>query len=213
MNKSSKKILTTAAVVAFVIICWSAYNQGGINNLLIFVAICSTGGIIWQCYPKIAEMIRGDDEEQASALEEDSENIFQEQPRNDKLCRHCGQMISPTALACPKCGEPNELQTLHGKEPSSAIRKYIAAALIIGLFVYFGHFHIVIGGAGLPVVLVPRISFGYSDMIVDMSSIDGQPALIVKVKYPAALKALEKAGLVKRHVISIQEALELAPMR
>lgn len=67
--------------------------------------------------------------------------------------------------------------------------------LTAGVWLLF-NFHIVTG-ANVGFKIIPRDSFGFSEMFVNIDKITGMPNIFARAQYPLGFKALQKAGLIE----------------
>lgn len=70
----------------------------------------------------------------------------------------------------------------------------IALALLLGAFI-LGRYHL-INGPGVPLKLIRKDHFGYSETFINLRRVVGKPYLYCRVIYPKATDALERNKIV-----------------
>lgn len=108
-------------------------------------------------------------------------------------CGDCGGQVSKSALLCPHCGAA----TQRAEERARKLKSSVAAALI-GLAIlafFFGSYHIVATDAGP--LLVRKVHFTFSEVYVPLEAITGMPYVMAKAKYPLAVQALQRDGILE----------------
>lgn len=125
-------------------------------------------------------------------------------------CPECGNLCAQDAPTCPKCGKPNP--AMAGEQPAeeeshaeaSVWRRevkpwpamlVIGVAVLVGAAWLLGTYHIVQSSEGTQ--LVRKVHFTLAESFVSLDAITGQPAIAAKAKYPLAIKALQRDGILE----------------
>jgi hypothetical protein len=114
-------------------------------------------------------------------------------------CPECGKELSEQADACPHCGCPINAD----EEPAPAPAKpewgaiaFLSALVIAAVLWFFGSYHIVQSSAR-PMALVGKVHWTLSETFVSMDEITGMPYFAAQMKYPLAVKALQREGFLE----------------
>lgn len=85
-----------------------------------------------------------------------------------------------------------------GSERRMKVGIPVVVLLVIGLGVFFGTCHVATGvGNALGVSIIPRSSFGFSEVFINAEEITGMPYIFAKAKYPRGVKALQRGGYIE----------------
>ena len=125
-------------------------------------------------------------------------------------CPECGNPCAQDAVACPRCGKPNPAAASQGPAEElvsgevSVWRRQVSswqAFIVIGMFLlaggawFAGTYHIVRSSHGTR--LVEKAYFTFAETFVSLDAITGQPAIVAESKYPLAVKALQREGILE----------------
>jgi len=77
-----------------------------------------------------------------------------------------------------------------------------AHLLIVGIIIlmaaifFSGKYHFV-HGKDNPLLIIPKISFSLKETYINLDEITGMPNIMAKMKYPLAVRALQKEGILE----------------
>lgn len=72
--------------------------------------------------------------------------------------------------------------------------KRVGLLVGVGVVIGLGNFHVVHGSTYTGGLLVPRLSFGYSELVINTDVILNMPVISAKSQYPLSVAALQKRG-------------------
>jgi hypothetical protein len=79
----------------------------------------------------------------------------------------------------------------------SQVNIAVGILLVVALVIFLGLFHIVKGSNIIGFLLIPRSSFGFSEMVVDVDKITSMPMIAAMSSYPLGVKACQRRGLIE----------------
>jgi len=136
------------------------------------------------------------------------------------VCEHCGQTATVdlrqgTTFQCPHClrasainppaSGPTVAPSERRAQERAAERPFLnrkvspvvaAVFILVPILIFLGNFHIVRGSA-IGWRLIPRMSFGFREMIVDVDEITGMPHIVATSRYPLGCKVLQREGIIE----------------
>jgi len=122
-------------------------------------------------------------------------------------CPDCGKEISDQAPACLNCGrpvnktlqeEPEAQQQSIGltKPQKGEVTAAILIFSILAITLFCGFFHIVQSSKN-GLFFVKKTAFTLSETFVNMDTITGVPFIVAVAKYPLAIRAMQKEGIIE----------------
>jgi len=112
-------------------------------------------------------------------------------------------------VKCPQCGDDYiaSQQARPQKRPKhktgakpimgqKAPPGVVVSVVAVGLVFLIGNFHVISGGSVGPKV-VPRESFGFSEIFINVDKITGMPWIAAKTKYPLGCIVLAREGIIE----------------
>jgi hypothetical protein len=129
-----------------------------------------------------------------------------------EACPSCGAVYAKVeayyAQAAARVAREAHLPT-KPKSRSFAIRALILLVVGVGLFVT--NFHIISGSNISGLKIVKRLSFGFSEFLINVDEISGLPYISVASKYPLGVKILQREKILESddaRAIRIQHKVE-----
>ena len=127
-------------------------------------------------------------------------------------CPHCHASNTPDVDFCTACGSsmaapPSEEPPINATPPippaappteaEKQRKRYITIGLIVVLcLLAIGSLHIV-SSSEAGISIVPKVSFSFAETFVSLDAITGMPFIAAKMKYPLAIKALQRNGMLE----------------
>ncbi len=123
----------------------------------------------------------------------------QEHQSSTRPCPYCGESILYSAQKCKHCGEFLNKSAMSRSTPKSGSQGKIAVTivLVVAIIIVLGNFHLVKGASIIGFRLVSRLSFGFSEMVVDVDKITSMPLIAAQSRYPLGVKACQRAGFIE----------------
>lgn len=135
------------------------------------------------------------------------------------VCAHCGSVIENyKAMHCVRCGQDFLTGGLpqapsvdaaaspgrgsNSEQSGGTLRQPIPiwgviAGAVFVVAMLLGRYHVVQGAGLIGVTLVPKVHFTWSETFVSVDAITGMPYIMAKSKYPLAVQALQRDGIIE----------------
>lgn len=114
------------------------------------------------------------------------------------FCPKCNSFYEDGS-SCSKCGEttPQDETTIVSEQARKKKTTFYVVGVVLAMaLAFFGTYHVV-ESSEQGWLLVKKVHFTWSETFVSLDAITGQPLIAAKSKYPLAIKALQRDGIIE----------------